>query len=133
MTELSERKPALSRTARIPWVLRPWTLFAAGVLCFAVNWAVVFEEPYGLDVTLTCRDAAERTDVLTGVLTGMYALAGLSIVLAVLGSRRKHAQGRRWAPVILTAAPVIVFALFNLWMGYITQADFLTIAVHCTG
>lgn len=132
MTAVSERKAAPSRTASIPWVLRPWALFAVNVLCFVVNWAAVYEEPYGYHIMLTCRNAAERTDVLTSVLFGVYALAGLSVILAVLWCRRKQARGGRWVPILLTAAAITVFALYNLRMGYVTQTVFLRIPVPCT-
>lgn len=132
MTEVSERKAVPSRTARIPCVFRPGTLLAVNLACFILNWLVAFEEPYGFDIILTCKAQAERTTALTGVLIGIYVLAALSIVLAVLWCRRKRARGGHWAAIILTAAPVIAFALLNLWMAYITQADFLTITVPCT-
>lgn len=130
MTEVSERQAAPSRTARIPWTLRPWTLFAVNLLCFAVNWGAVVEEPYGFDGILTCRGEAERADVLTVVLAGMCVAAGLTIVLAALWCRRRRAP---WAPVVLTAAPLIAFALYNVWMGYVTETVFLAIQVPCTG
>lgn len=133
MTEVSERKVASARSARIPWVLRPWTLFTVNIVGFAVNWGAVVEEPYGYHTMLTCRDAAERADVLAVVLAALCVISGACVVLAVLWCRREHAQNGRWAPVLLTAAPLIAFALYNLWMAYITITVFLPIQVPCTG
>lgn len=71
--------------------------------------------------------------MLTAVLFGIYALAALSIILAVLWCRRRRARGGHWVPLALTTAVILVFALFNLRMGYVSQTVFLRIPVPCTG
>lgn len=124
---------AAPKPKRAPLIIRPWLLFLLCIVGFAANWWSGVFQPSGLNMLgIACGKTAERTQVLTDVILGIYALAGLIILLAVVRTfwRRVTLTGSLFTVIMV---PVVIgCALLNIWLAYTTQVSYLHLIVTCT-
>lgn len=115
---------------RAPLLIRPGLLFLVSLVGFAANWWAGVYQPAGLNlIGVACGKTAQRTGILTDVLLGIYALAGLIIVLAVVRCfwRRVGITSSLFAVIMV---PIVIgCALLNVWLAYTTQTNLAVIAL----
>lgn len=128
----ANRSTGASRTRRAPLIIRPWLLFLLSLVGFAANWWSGVFQPQGLTMLgVACGKTALRTQILTDVVLGIYALAGLIIALAVVRCfwRRVTLTSSLFAVIMV---PVVIgCALLNVWLAYTTQYEYLNLIVTC--
>lgn len=131
-TIANESTAPRSRPKRAPLILRPGLLFLLSLVGFAANWWSGVFQPTGLTMLgVACGSTAERTRILTDVIYGIYALAGLIIVLAIVRCfwRRVSVTSSMFAVIMV---PVVIgCALLNIWLAYTTQFSYLHLIVTC--
>jgi hypothetical protein len=121
--QTANESAALPRPKRAPWLIRPSTLLIASLVGFAANWWSGVYQPQGLNMLgIACGRTALRTEILTDVVLGVYALAGLVIALAIVRCfwRRVGITSSVFAVVMVPI--VIACALLNVWLAYTAQS-----------
>lgn len=124
---------ATPKPKRAPLIIRPWLLFLLSLVGFAANWWSGVFQPSGLNmIGIPCGKTAERTQILTDMILGIYALAGLIILLAIVRIfwRRVSLTSSLFAVIMVPV--VIACALLNIWLAYTTQVSYLHLIVTCT-
>lgn len=124
---------AAPKPKRAPLIIRPWLLFLLCIVGFAANWWSGVFQPSGLNMLgIACGKTAERTQVLTDVILGIYALAGLIILLAVVRTFWRRVTLTSSLFTVIMVPVVIGCALLNIWLAYTTQVSYLHLIVTCT-
>lgn len=117
----------------MPWVLRPWTLFAANAVCFAVNWWAAGVQMNRRDqFANTCGQIVGMTGPVTVAVIVIFAVTALSIALAIIWGVKKRAGDGRVGPIIGTALFLIVFTLFNMLLAG-GDVSYLSFSFRCGG
>lgn len=125
-----EKSTGLPRPKRAPLPLRPGLLFLLNLVGFAANWWSGVYQPGGLNlIGVACGATAQRTGILTDVVLGVYALAGLIIVLAVARCLWRRAGVTSSLFAVIMVPVVIGCALLNVWLAYTTQTSLGVIAL----
>lgn len=132
MTTTSNRR-AQFRAASIPWVFRPWTIFAANVVCLAINWWTDNAQyNWASQFTDACGKIIGMSGPVTAAVIVIFTITALSIVLTITWCVKKVKGTGRWGASIGTALFLILFTLFNMLIAG-GDVSYLSLRVPCSG